>query len=130
MSNRNFDSNLIIQRQRDLNDANELYRTQKEGHTLISHPQNTDKSLQRILNFKTGSQTFYFKNEIGGGHTVSLGAIANLLGDKKEEIIIIPPSPPLFLNATIISPSEVSIEFVPGNPGNSEIVNYHYSFDN
>jgi hypothetical protein len=130
MSNRNFDSNLIIQRQRDLNDANELYRTQKEGHTLISHPQNTDRSLQRILNFKTGSQTFYFKNEIGGGHTVSLGGIANLLGDKKEEAVVVPPSSPLFLNATIISPSHVSIDFVPGHSGNSEIVNYQYSFDN
>jgi hypothetical protein len=133
MSNRNFDSNLIIRRQRDLNDANNFYKTQQEGRNIITHPQNTDTSLQRILNFKTGSQTFYFKNEIGGDHMISLGAIANLLGDKKEETIVvsqIPPSPPFFLNATIISPTEVSISFVPGNSGSSEIINYQYSFDN
>lgn len=44
MSNRNFDSRTIIHRLQQLNIAQNLYKTQKNGQQIINNPQNTDSS--------------------------------------------------------------------------------------
>ena len=77
MSNRNFDASSIIQRLKDKNTAQSLYKSQKAGTQLISNPQNSDPSPQVITAFKEGLQTTYTKN-LGTGYTVDVGGIANL----------------------------------------------------
>ena len=72
MSNRNFDSRTIIYRLQQQNIAQNLYKAQKNGEQLISNPQTTDSSSQRIVNYKAGAETTYTKN-LGTGYTVSQG---------------------------------------------------------
>jgi hypothetical protein len=79
MSNRNFDSRVIIQRLKDKNQAQNLYGSQVNGRTMITNPQNSNPSPQTILNYKTGSETTYWKGLLGGAYTVDTGAVANIL---------------------------------------------------
>ena len=78
MSNRNFDSRTIIQRLQEQNNAQSLYKAQQSGKQLISNPQVSDPSPQRILSYKQGVQTTYYKN-LEGGYTVSNSGITNLV---------------------------------------------------
>ena len=78
MSNRNFDSRVIIMRLQQQNIAQSLYKTQKAGKQLITNPQTTDPSPQQIANYIAGTETTYTKN-LGTGYTVSVGGVANLI---------------------------------------------------
>jgi len=78
MSNRNFDSRVIIQRLTQLNTAQSIYKANKAGVHIISNPQNSNPSPQVIMNYKEGSATTYTKN-LGSGYTSSIGGVANLL---------------------------------------------------
>lgn len=80
MSNRNFDSRVIIMRLQQQNIAQSLYKTQKAGKQLINNPQTTDSSPQRIANYIAGTETTYTKN-LGSGYTVSLGGVSNLIAN-------------------------------------------------
>jgi len=78
MSNRNFDSRTIIMRLQQQNIAQGLYKAQKAGQQLISNPQTSDPSPQRIATYIAGTETTYTKN-LGTGYTVSVGGAANLI---------------------------------------------------
>lgn len=78
MSNRNFDSRTIIHRLQQQNVAQSLFKAQQSGQQLINNPQTSDASPQKILNYKDGLQTTYYKN-LGMGYTVSNSGITNLV---------------------------------------------------
>lgn len=79
MSNRNFDSRVIIQRLKDKNQAQSVYRAQTTGQPTLHNPQNSDPSQQVIQNYKAGSETTYSQGLLGGAYTVDTGAVANIL---------------------------------------------------
>ena len=89
MSNRNFDSRVIIQRLQNQNYARNLYQTNANGHTLINNPQNSDGTSSRFTTFVPGAKTDYFRGLIGSGETVSVGASVVPTTD------MIPSSPPI-----------------------------------
>jgi len=78
MSNRNFDSRTIIHRLQEQNNAQSLYKTQQLGKQIISNPQTSDPSPTRVLSYKEGVQTTYYKN-LKEGYTVSTSGITNLV---------------------------------------------------
>jgi hypothetical protein len=123
MSNRNFDSRVIIQRLKEKNQAQNLYGSQSRGQTIITNPQNSNPSPQTILNYKTGSETTYWKGLLGGAYTVDTGAVANFFGAP-----LVAPSAPRNLVGTP-SAGQVSVAFTPGATGSSPITNYFYSID-
>jgi phage gp36-like protein len=73
MSNRNFDSRVIIQRLQNQVYARNLYINNTAGQKLINNPQNSDGNASRFNSYVPGAQTEYFKGLIGGRETVSLG---------------------------------------------------------
>ena len=73
MSNRNFDSRVIIQRLQNQNYARNLYQTNVNGQTLINNPQNSDGTSSRFTSFVPGAKTDYFRGLVGAGETVSVG---------------------------------------------------------
>ena len=76
MSNRNFDASSIIQRLKDKNTAQSIYKAQQSGKPAISNPQNSDPSPQVIVDFHAGTITATTKN-LGTGYTVDAGATCN-----------------------------------------------------
>lgn len=74
MSNRNFDSRVIIQRLQDQNRARSLYQYNKNGMAIVNNPQTSDSGAGRINTFHSGSETMYFRGLIGEYVTTSLGA--------------------------------------------------------
>jgi len=76
MSNRNFDSRVVIQRLQNQNYARNLYQMNTTGNTLITNPQNSDGAASRLTTFSAGSQTQYFRGLLGAGESVSLGGIS------------------------------------------------------
>jgi len=88
MSNRNFDSRVIIQRLQNQNYARNLYQTNANGQTLINNPQNSDGTSSRFTTFVPGAKTDYFRGLVGAGETVSVGA--SVVGTAS-----IPSSPPI-----------------------------------
>ena len=73
MSNRNFDSRVIIQRLQNQNYARNLYQTNANGQTLIANPQNSDGTSSRLATFVPGAKTDYFRGLVGAGETISAG---------------------------------------------------------
>ena len=73
MSNRNFDSRVIIQRLQNQNYARNLYQTNVNGQTLLTNPQNSDSTSSRLTTFVSGAQTEYFRGLVGAGETISVG---------------------------------------------------------
>jgi len=73
MSNRNFDSRVIIQRLQHQNYARNLYQTNLNGQTLITNPQNSDGTSSRLATFVSGAKTDYARGLIGSGESISLG---------------------------------------------------------
>lgn len=132
MSNRNFDSRVIIQRLKDKNQAQSVYRAQTTGQPTLHNPQNSDASPQVIQNYKVGSETTYSQGLLGG-YTVDTGAVANILAANA-----IPNPPPVTVpSAPSISrprgsnPSNQLLLYVrQDSDGGSPITNYQYSLDN
>jgi hypothetical protein len=124
--NRNFDSRIVIQRLQDQVIANNIYRSQTNGKTILRNPQNSNPSGQTIVDYEEGIQTTYEQGP-NGGYTVSLGGIADQL-DTVRRIQPILPSAPTNL---IANPGDQSviIFFTPGLQGSSPIINYQYSTD-
>ena len=73
MSNRNFDSRVIIQRLQNQNYARNLYINNVNSGRLINNPQNTDGNSSRQNTYTSGVQTEYFRGLLDGAKTVSLG---------------------------------------------------------
>jgi hypothetical protein len=142
MSNRNFDSRVIIQRLTDLNNAQNLYHYQKQGIQSIRNPQTSDSSSSRINSYERGQETTYYKNLIGGGYTSSIGGVANILAENVPILIESSPSLPVPIAPVITGiftnrpppgsgfPATTEIYFTQGSDGGSSITNYKYSFDN
>lgn len=78
MSNRNFDSRVIIQRLQNQVYARNLYKNNTSGQTLINNPQNSDGNSSRYNTFVPGAQTEYFRGLVGAGETISVGGIVNI----------------------------------------------------
>ena len=77
MSNRNFDSRVVIQRLRDKNMAQNFAQFQQNGQSIINNPQTSDPSPQRIGQYYDGAGTAVVQNLLGSGYTVNVGATAN-----------------------------------------------------
>jgi hypothetical protein len=78
MSNRNFDSRVIIQRLQNQVNARNLYLNNTNGRRIINNPQNSDGNASRFNLYIPGAQTEYFRGLIGSGETVSIGGIVNI----------------------------------------------------
>jgi hypothetical protein len=138
MSNRNFDSRVIIQRLRDQNNAQNLYRYQQSGIQSIRNPQVSDSSSERILSYRSGQETTYY-NTLSGGYISSIGGVANILAETVPIINnFLPPSGSVPSAPVIISIEQIrnpggrqiDIYFTQDSDGGSPITNYKYSFDN
>jgi len=66
MSNRNFDSRVVIQRLQQQTIARNMYLNMYNGSTIISNPQNSFGNAAIINNYRTGSETMYFRGLVGG----------------------------------------------------------------
>jgi hypothetical protein len=73
MSNRNFDSRVIIQRLQEQNYSRNLYTYNTAGNQIIRNPQNSNGAASRFTSYTEGSQTMYFRGLVGGGVTSSIG---------------------------------------------------------
>ena len=95
MSNRNFDSRVIIQRLQQKNYARNLYQNNMTGQRLINNPQNTDGNSSRFNSYVPGAQTDYFRGLVGAGETVSPGGIIGIpaILPTPTPIQPIPPTP-------------------------------------
>ncbi len=135
MSNRNFDSRVIIQRLTDLNNAQNLYRYQKQGIQSIRNPQTSDSSSSRINSYERGQETTYYKNLIGGGYTSSIGGVANILAENVPIIIELPvpsgsvPSAPVITSIVVARDGIVQIFFTKSSDGGSPITDYRYNLN-
>lgn len=127
MSNRNFDSRVIIQRLQSQNNAQNQYRYNQAGIRINRNPQNSNPSPQRILSYMEGLQTTYYQGLYGGEYVSSIGGIANILAENAPPSFFL-PQPPTSLVATP-SGTQINISFVSGDPGSDFITNYQYSID-
>lgn len=122
MSNRNFDSRVVIQRLQNQNYARNLYQMNTTGNTLITNPQNSDGAASRLTTFSAGSQTQYFRGLLGAGESVSLGGISDLI------VTATAPSRPTITQITAGN-QQLVVAFSVNN-GGSPITNYQYSVNN
>jgi hypothetical protein len=131
MSNRNFDSRVIIQRLQHQNYARSLYQMNVNGQKLINNPQHSDSTSSRLTTFISGAQNEYFRGLLGGGETISVGGtfgVSTITTDNAP-----PPSIPLQATITQITSGnlQLSVAFSPPTSnGGSSIVNYEYSLNN
>lgn len=128
MSNRNFDSRVIIQRLHNQNYARNLYQTNVNGQTLLTNPQNSDGSSSRLTTFVPGAQTEYFRGLVGAGETISVGGTFGVVPTTTA-----PPSVPSDTTITEITAGnqQLSVAFSPPtSDGNSAIIDYEYSINN
>jgi hypothetical protein len=136
MSNRNFDSRVIIQRIQNQNYARNLYQTNINGQTLISNPQNSDGTSSRFTTFVPGAKTDYFRGLIGAGETVSVGGTFGVSAITTAPPS--PPSPPPSPPPSLPAPTSLSgvggdqaiyVLFTQSGNGGSPIINYEYSIN-
>ncbi len=78
MSNRNFDSRVIIQRLQALASANNTYNYNTNGRRIINNPQNSLPSFGRIADLDTGRETTY-QQSLRGTYTSSTSGILNIV---------------------------------------------------
>lgn len=126
MSNRNFDSRVIIQRLQNQNYARNLYQTNVNGKTLLTNPQNSDGTSSRLTTFVPGAQTEYFRGLVGAGETISLGGTFGV----SATTTALPSSEPTI---TVITAGNqrLTVAFSPPtSDGNSPITDYEYSINN
>lgn len=116
MSNRNFDSRVIIQRLQQQNYARNLYKNNVNGQGLINNPQNSDGNSSRLTTFVPGAQTEYFRGLIGAGETVSLGGT---FGISSIPISTVTPAPPVI---NLVTPAPPVINSVTPGSGNGELI--------
>ena len=127
MSNRNFDSRVIIQRIQNQNYARNLYQTNVNGQTLLSNPQNSDGTSSRFTTFVPGAKTDYFRGLIGAGETVSVGGTFGVVPTTTAQPSV--PSEPTITGITAGN-QELSVAFSPPtSDGGSVVIDYEYSLD-
>jgi hypothetical protein len=126
MSNRNFDSRVIIQRLQNQNYARNLYQTNVNGQTLLTNPQNSDGTSSRLTTFVPGAQTEYFRGLVGEGGTVSLGGTFGVSATTTSR-----PSPDTTITGITAGNQRLTVAFSPPTSnGNSPIFDYEYSINN
>ena len=81
MSNRNYDNRVVIDRLQSINLAQNIYKYQQSGKTIISNPQTSNASTQRITEYREGVQELILKN-VGAGYTVNPSGILNIVIEK------------------------------------------------
>lgn len=129
MSNRNFDSRVIIQRLHNQNYARNLYQMNVNGQTIIRNPQTSDGTASRLGTFVSGAKTDYTRGLIGGGESVSVGGTFGVTRATTGP----PPTVPSAVTITGITEGnmQLSVAFSPPTTdGNSLITNYEYSLNN
>jgi hypothetical protein len=128
MSNRNFDSRVIIQRLQNQNYARNIYQTNVNGQTLITNPQNSDGTSSRLATFVSGAQKEYFRGLVGAGESTSVGGTFGV-----SATTTVPPSVPSEPTITGITAGnqQLTVECsLPTSNGGSTILDYEYSVDN
>ena len=125
MSNRNFDSRVIISRLQNRVIAQNLYDYQANGVGIVNNPQTSESSASRITSYDLGVETTYERGLIGGidSYSISLGGIANFVTPTASI-----PSAPTGLSVTA-GDSSADISFTAGSSNGSPIINYEYSLD-
>ncbi len=128
MSNRNFDSRVIIQKLQHQNYARNVYQSNLNGQTLITNPQNSDGTSSRLATFVAGAQTDYFRGLLGGGESIRLGGTFGVSATSA-----IPRTEPSDVTITGITAGnqQLSVAFSPPtSDGGSDITRYEYSTNN
>ena len=128
MSNRNFDSRVIIQRLQNQNYARNVYQTNLNGQTLITNPQNSDGTSSRLTTFVPGAQTEYFRGLIGAGETIHVGGTVGVSTTTTTPSSV--PSEPTITGITAGNQQLIVVFSPPTFDGNSPIIDYEYSIDN
>jgi hypothetical protein len=93
MSNRNFDSRVIIQRLQALASSNNTYNYNSNGRRIINNPQTSLASFGRITDLDTGRETTY-QQSLQGTYTSSTSGILNVVIANNQPTPVIIPSPP------------------------------------
>jgi hypothetical protein len=135
MSNRNFDSRVIIQRLQDKNYARNFYLYNTTGQRILNNPQNSNSGALRYSTYHDGSQTMYFRGLIGGGMTVDSGGVFGIPpypgfgisdGGSIGPIITIPAAPTI--SSILSGNQQLTVSFLaPASDGGSVITDYQYS---
>jgi hypothetical protein len=94
MSNRNFDSRVIIQRLQDRNQARNMYLYNTTGQRIINNSQTTNGDISKMNNYNNGSQTMYFRGLLGGCDIVSVCGNVNIPPYPTQTESGIDPTPP------------------------------------
>ena len=128
MSNRNFDSRVIIQRLQNQNYARNLYQTNVNGQTLLTSPQNSDSTSSRLTTFVSGAQTEYFRGLMGAGETINVGGTFGVVPTTTAPTT--EPTEPTITGITAGN-QRLTVSFsLPTSDGNSPITDYEYSVNN
>jgi hypothetical protein len=77
MSNRNFDSSIVTQRNKNKVLAQNIVRTQQNGSGIVTNPQNSNGSWSVIPQFSEGIPTTY-QTSLTGYTTSDVGGPGNL----------------------------------------------------
>jgi len=93
MSNRNFDSSVVTQRNKDKVLAQNFFQNQQNGTAIVNNPQNSNGSWSVIPQVAEGVFTTYQESLLG--YTSSdLGGTGNLTGAPTVSSPPVPPAPP------------------------------------
>lgn len=93
MSNRNFDSSVITQRNKNRVLAQNIFQRQQNGSGIISNPQNSNGAWSVIPQVAEGVRTTY-QESLTGYTTSDIGGTGNLYGIAPSSSPSSPPSPP------------------------------------
>ena len=125
MSNRNFDASSIIQRLKNKNAAQNIYRSQVLGQQTLSNPQNSNASGEVIVDYNEGSQTTYQKGLLGSDTTANLGG--SFIGPSPFAVTNKTYAP--YLMSYTSGMYSVTFTFSQGILYTQTIINYQYSLN-
>lgn len=77
MSNRNFDSSIITQRNKNKVIAQNFFRSQQNGSGIVTNPQNSNGTWSVLSQVAEGVPTTY-QTGLAGYTTSDMGALGNL----------------------------------------------------
>lgn len=100
MSNRNFDSSIITQRNKNKALAQNIFRSQQNGVGIVTNPQNSNGGWSVIPQVAEGVPTTYQRG-LTGYTTSDMGGLGNLYGITTVPITPSPPTPPTITPAFI-----------------------------
>jgi hypothetical protein len=114
MSNRNFDSSIITQRNKNKVLAQNIFRSQQSGQGIISNPQNSDGAWSVIPRVAEGVATTYQRG-LTGYTTSDMGGLGNLYGITDDSVTPSPPiapTPPTPPTPPIITPAFIPTSWI------------------